>query len=109
MFPFGVLYDSYPDTNYYYNRYDACLSCGLKIGYEGIELLPGLYEYRRAGDNRVEGRSCNITLNDSQDNETKVQMTYGEPFTFQFYTYHEKVRLEGLLGGCQGALYRIGD
>ena len=79
-----------------------------QIGDGDGELLPGLYEYRREGDNRVEGRRCSIILNYRQDNETEVRMTYGEPFTFQFYTYHERVVFkEG--GGCQGALYRTED
>ena len=102
-FPLGIL-----DSNKIYNHF------GVKIGDDGgssiddyfnRELLPGLYEYRRAGDNRVEGSSCRLVLNDGQDNETEVQMAYNEPFTFQFYTYHERVRFVG----CVGALYRIGD
>ena len=80
----------------------------LRVGYDEDELLPGLYEYRREGDNRVEGKDCNILLNVREDNEAKVQMTYGEFFTVQFYEYHGKVGFEGGRN-CHGALYRIGD
>ena len=35
-----------------------------------------------------------------------VDLPYGAPFTFSFYTYHETVRF---VGQCSGAFYRIGD
>ena len=79
----------------------------MKVGYEYEELLPGLYEYRREGDDRAES-SCSVILNYNQDNETQVRMTYGEEFTVQLYTYHEKVVFDGGYF-CNGALYRIGD
>ena len=83
---------------------------GLVVGYEECELLPGLYEYRRPGDNRVEGDGCVIVLNSSYGygNQNSVPMPYGEPFTFRFYEYHNTVVLYDSYH-CYGALYRIGD
>ena len=71
--------------------------------------MPGLYEYRRPGDNRVEG-NCYITLNYGEDNATGVRLSYGEPFTVSFFTYHEVVLFyHDALPSCGGRLYRIGD
>ncbi len=82
---------------------------GPRIGYGTGNLLPGSYEYRRPGDNRVESQGCSITLNYGSDNQSRVEMPYGEPFTIAFFTYHGEVELG--YGGwyCRGRLYRIGD
>ena len=79
-----------------------------KVGYGNGNLLPGLYEYRRPGDNRVEGGSCFIRLNSGEDNATRVEVPYGEPFTFSFFTYHKRVDFIGNYS-CEGSLYRVGD
>ena len=81
---------------------------GRAVGEELGQLLPGLYEYRRAGDNRVEYGGCLLVLNVGEDNRNTVAMTYGEPFTFQFFKYHNRVYLPAS-HNCNGALYRIGD
>lgn len=101
-FPLGILSarDAYSNWNV------------LNLGYEDGELLPGLYEYRRPGDNRVEREECSIVLNQGEDNESTVQMTYGEPFTFRFYEYHGRVGFDqpsALFSCYSGVLYRIGD
>ena len=94
----------------------------VNVSYEGLvwapetNLMPGLYEYRLPGGNRVDS-GCALIVNVGEDNESKIEMTYGEPFTFQFHTYHGKVRLVGMNpyvyesspNHCNGALYRIGD
>ena len=80
------------------------------IGHGSWELLPGLYEYRRPGDNRVEGRGCKITLNYNQTESSVVELPYGEPFTINFYTYHGRIWFTvSSLPSCDGRLYRIGD
>ena len=77
-----------------------------------IYLLTGFctgISYRREGDSRVERRDCSIKLNyDAQEwtADSEVALTYGEPFTIQVFTYHERVWLSGW---CEGHLYRIGD
>ena len=68
--------------------------------------LPGLYEYRWEGDNRVEEQNCKIVLNYDEDNATEVNLPYGELFTFSLFTYHKLVLFEG---GCEGSLYHVGD
>ena len=57
-FPTGILSEYYNGAAYLriYN-----------VGYESGDLLPGLYEYRRPGDNRVEARGCEIILNYSTE------------------------------------------
>ena len=98
-FPTGVLYNSGTTVGF--------------VGYGERQLLPGLYEYRRPGDNRVEGRTCRLVLNARTDGETTVKMPYAKPFTFQFYSYHERVYFYRWTGGnstiCDGGFYRIGD
>ena len=69
-FPVGVLTFSYPGNTRI-------------VGEKGGQLVPGLYEYRREGDNRVEGRRCTIILNSDSDNASSVEMVYGETFTLQ--------------------------
>ena len=74
--------------------------------------MPGRYEYRLPGDNRVEGKGCNISTN---HNDNEIEMTYGEPFIFSFFTYHEQVEFspgrayQDASPYCRGRLYRIGD
>ena len=82
-----------------------------KVGDGRSELLPGLYEYRREGDKRVDGYGCFVQLNRGEETQRSVGMEYGEPFVFQFYQYHEVVYYDkiGNRSVCQGALYRIGD
>ena len=99
-FPRGVLAEQ---GNYSY--YSSSPRYGLTVGYGEGNLLPGLYEYRRAGDDRVEAY-CAIYLNTYSDNSSSVELPYGETFTFQFYEYHERISFSG---SCNGALYRIGD
>ena len=80
------------------------------IGDGPNQLLPGTYEYRREGDKRVPrdvfNRPCKLLLNNLDDNEQSVEMPYGKPFTFRFYSYHNRVWLS-----CdrEGQLYRIGE
>ena len=102
-FPWGILYN-----RGIFTYHGSSPRWGVTVGYEDDELLPGLYEYRREGDDRVESNNCSIVLNYGQDNATNIQVTYGEEFTVQFYTYHEKVAFDGEYY-CNGALYRIGD
>ena len=85
---------------------------GVKVGGGPNQLLPGLYEYRRQGDNRVmpvDARyQCVLTHNyeDHGRSYEKVELPHGEPFTFRFLTSHMQVSLDLT---CEGALYRIGD
>ena len=96
-FPRGVLYNSFREA------YD-----GVQIGYGEDELLPGLYEYRRLGDNRVERDDCKITLNYERfgPDGDEITLPYGELFTFRFFTYHGRI---DPWDWCGGNLYRIGD
>ena len=95
-FPTGILYEM--------NLNDRTRSIGDGPG----ELLPGLYEYRRQGDKRVEGDSCELVFNRYSSDQLNVEMPYGESFTFQFYEYHGAV--DPSFGyGCYGFFYRIGD
>ena len=95
-FPFGVLTEGRSIT----------------IGDGRNQLLPGLYEYRREGDKRVPldsfERPCKLVLNQFENGEQSVEMPFGEPFTFQFYGYHNRVSVD-----CrpynEDTLYRIGD
>ena len=92
---------------------------GAVVGYGENQLLPGTYEYQHRGyegDNRVKGHDCLLRLQRGEDSEQFVEMPYGEPFTFQFLTYHGRVYYGGTyyLTDCGGsdddsALYRIGD
>ena len=100
-FPLGILSEWYNGASYQRNYY---------IGYEEEFLLPGLYEYRRAGDKRVEGRGCEIVLNLYGDNQSRVELPYGEPFTFRFFEYHVRVEFDDYGDDeCKGNFYRIGD
>ena len=84
-------------------------SVGRTVGDGPHQLLPGTYEYRREGDNRVPkghfGDNCKLILNYGDDNRQEVEMPYDEPFTFRVYRYHNGIHLD-----CrEGRLYRIGD
>ena len=87
----------------------------MTIGYGDKELVPGLYEYWLEGDNRVEGSNCAVVLNQGADNESPVEMPYGEPFTFRFYEYHGQVffwdsyNSYNYESSCNGYLFRVGD
>ena len=90
---------------------EVSYSFGWHIGDGPGELLPGLYEYRREGDKRVEGEKCRLTLASKilgASDDDLVSMPYGEPFTFHFYSYHERV-VPYFGFECEGALYRVGD
>ena len=90
-----------------------------KVGDGPGQLLPGLYEYRRPGDKRVEAKRCELILGYDDSGYNKhgeiVELSYGEPFTIRLFTYHEKVVASGFFadtegtGDCSGRLYRIGD
>ena len=103
-FPLGILYPKG------YTNGDP-----LDVGRGGRQLLPGVYEYRKGGDNRVRFNNCILQLNRRDSNfweaGTEVSLTYGEPFTFQFFEYHEKVYLYCPSHNYweEGGLYRIGD
>ncbi len=103
-FPRGVLAEMD-----YYSSYGSSPRYGVLVGYEEGNLLPGLYEYRRSGDNRVEKRGCGVTVNYNWSLSTygeQAEFTYGETATFRFFVYHEVVIFSGR---CTGTLYRIGD
>ena len=97
-FPRGVLYDLFHPSE---------PTAGVRVGYGEEELLPGLYEYRRQGDNRVERDDCSITLNYERygPDGDEITLPYGELFTFRFFTYHGMVKT---WAWCDGNLYRIG-
>ena len=90
---------------------------GRFVGDGPNQLLPGTYEYRyqgHEGDSRVRGLACGLVINRVDDNEQFVDVSYGEPFTFQFFTYHGIVNLYSRINesdaNCwNSALYRIGD
>ena len=56
----------------------------------------------------MESEDCYIVLNYGSDNESRVEMPYGEPFTIEFFTYHGNVIFSSP-NWCKGALYRVGD
>ena len=55
------------------------------------------------GDDRVEAKRCeiytNYELGKPRESWNLVPLTYGEPFRFTFYAYHEKVIVGGSCGG----------
>ena len=76
-----------------------------EVGYEEGQLLPGAYEFRgEGGVVNVNERSCYLTVNRRQDNESIIRMSYGEPFAFRFFEYHGTVMLGHRCGYV--ALYR---
>ena len=83
---------------------------GVTVGEGPGDLLPGTYAYASpTGDERVEAKRCEIYTNyelaKPRESWNLVPLTYGEPFRYTFYAYHEKV-IRG--GQCGGYLYRIG-
>ena len=75
------------------------------IGTGARQLLPGTYQYReKEGGDRVNRTNCFLELNRQTDKDTRLYLTYGEPFQFTFHTYHGRVSL-----ACSGHLYRVGD
>ena len=91
-FPLGVLWGGWPE-----------------VGHGAEQLLPGTYEARgEGGIRRVNVKGCYLVLNWQEENETKVPLVYGEPFTSRFFEYHGKALLSGVNCGYT-ALYRTGD
>ena len=80
---------------------------GKTVGTGEGQLLPGTYKYydRNRGE-RVSVRStCRLNLNQSDPETSRIDLTYGEPFEFEFHTYHGKVYFN-----CGGSkLVRRGD
>ena len=78
------------------------------VGMGWRELLPGTYEYLgRGGDKRVADEPiCWIVVNLGTPQEDWIDLIYGEPFKFKFYTYHGMV--QNLCWYTSG-LHRIGD
>ena len=108
-FPRGVMWAS-GVTNY------GGTYAGANVGHGPGHYLPGTYQYRWEGGNRVDGEKCLILLNyQDQEKRSEVALPYGEPFSFTFYTYHAAVVLYDDRGSypeeyqCKGALYRVGD
>ena len=94
-FPSGVLH-----SQYIYGDYG--------VGYKSGQIVPGTYEYRSMdGSKRVNSSECYLYLNRHEDNQNKIDLPYGEPFTFEFFQYHGRVKLEYRYGNC--VLFRIGD
>ncbi len=85
------------------------------VGTDAGQLLPGTYKYwTRDGGHRVRERECKLALNVGEDDESTIQLTYGQPFQFTFYTYHGSVMLSEMDFGpwdssCHGRLFRVGD
>ena len=101
------------------------------IGIGRGELLPGTYKYWSSnGDDRVEPGgpvlyggnfvnnvgetvgpdvSCGLVVNRDEANESWVDMIYGQPFEFTFFTYHGGVTLDKHGWGCYGFMYRVGS
>ena len=75
-------------------------SPGGMIGDGRGEYLPGRYQYRRTGDDRVKGAYCYISINGGEENRSEINLAPGEPFEFTFYRYHGKVSFSAG-GGCR--------
>ena len=99
-FPMGILGSS---------RYS------IEVGNSRGQILPGTYEYRwvmgNAVDKRVKDWHCNFYIFNPEGSGRPwrewIELTQGEPFTFQLFHYHGSVRL--ICSDYNGALYRIGD
>ena len=80
-----------------------------RVGSKAGQLLPGTYRYMaRNGDDRV-GQTpgfidCTLLVNGGEENYSRIDMELGQPFEFQFHTYHGLVSID-----CGGFMYRIGD
>ena len=94
-FPYGVL-----TSGGFWHR-------TIPIGDAPGHLLPGTYEYRRPGDNRVERDGCEIAIRKPGYGSETVKMPHGEPFTFQLNESHGQV--SATIWWCKGNLYRVGD
>ena len=81
-----------------------------RIGTAAGEFVPGTYEFRGPGGNRVDGNGCRLAL-DMTGNRTEVALPYGEPFQFTFYEYHGMVVLivPPDRDACRGSLHRVGS
>ena len=103
FFPLGVLYER---SGFDFLNAGTPPDYGRKVGDGLYELLPGLYEYRREGDKRVPAPGCRVVLDYGSDASISVALPFGETFTIQLVTYHQKV---SYIGRCGGAFYRIED
>lgn len=103
-FPVGIL------KSYRSSDQSTFSTFGLEVGHGAYQLIPGRYEYRRPGDNRVDGRDCAVITNHTGNFEGNIiEMPYGEPFDIEFYAYHSPVIFDDGFYQCSGAFYRIGD
>ena len=63
------------------------------------------------GGDRVEAKRCFIYTNyergKPRESWNLVPMTYGEPFRYTFYAYHEKVIMGA--GLCRGHIELVGE
>ena len=81
----------------------------INVGTDVGELLPGTYEFRGPGGNRVDGNGCSVVVDAGGDGHTEVAMPYGEPFQITFFAYHGFVIfIVSYYDACHGGLYRIG-
>ena len=80
----------------------------ITVGTGKGQLLPGLYKYHsmKTQDGRVDGTTCEITLNRWEHNARRVPIPYGEEFEFRFLSSHGKIKPFHM---CDGFMYRIGD
>ena len=103
-FPMGILGSSWSSV---------------EVGNSRGQILPGTYEYRwvmgNAVDKRVKDWHCRLNIYNPRESGRPwreiIDLTQGEPFTFQLFQYHGSVRLicSDHLGNSNGALFRIGD
>ncbi len=99
-FPWGILGSSFDSV---------------EIGDNRRQILPGTYEYRwvmgNTVDKRVKDWLCTLYIFHPQDSgrpwRERMELTQGEPFMFQLFRYHGRVRLS--CTDYNGMLYRIGD
>ena len=117
---------SVEDTNYYCNLEFPIIYIDVydeaEVGYgyyrsgswRKPQLLPGQYQYfTYDGDDRVEGLSCALITNKTENQHTRIPMARGETFVYRLGTHHGEVSLavtdaEGRQQ-CFGVLVRIGD
>ena len=95
--------------------HDHCIldfPCGIiwrgweyRIGDGYKEYLPGRYQYRREGDDRVIRRGCYVTTNVGEENQATHNLVWGETFEFTFFEYHGNVEFSCRIED----LYRVGD
>lgn len=82
---------------------------GAPIGDTTSHLMPGTYEYRMNEVRRVDGHKCYLRLGPENEERTRVEMPFGEPFTLYRYHVHVEFRSDNNYEKCRGALYRIGN